>query len=314
MDDATLLQKFLSDRCDQAFAELARRYVDLVWSAARRQTNDADLAEDVTQAVFVTLAQKARSIRAGEALGGWLLVTTRYSALNAIRAKARRTQHERKAAAMNREEKSAENSDASWNSVSPLLDEAVARLKREDRDALALRFFEGRSMADVGAAMGISTEAAQKRVTRAVQRLRDIFAARGLATTEDALGSLLTANVVHCAPAILKSAIAAHALTSTAAATSSLATSKGLVALMAAANTKIIAVSVAAVLLLGVAGTIAYQVIGAPGGRGAARVKVNPSAQHPSTPAKRTSRAAGTRIAMASPFHRGLRSWRSIKT
>jgi RNA polymerase sigma factor (sigma-70 family) len=103
MDDVALLRQFVAERSQDAFAELVRRYVDIVWSAARRQTGSTEVAEEVTQTVFATLAQKAKTIREGEAIGGWLLVTTRYSALNAMRSEARRRRHEREAAAMKRE-------------------------------------------------------------------------------------------------------------------------------------------------------------------------------------------------------------------
>src|SRR4051812_43327972 len=101
MDDVALLRQFIAERSENAFAELVRRYVDMVWSSARRQTGSSELAEEVTQIVFATLAQKANSIREG--VGGWLLVTTRYSALNVLRSEARRKHHEREAAAMKRD-------------------------------------------------------------------------------------------------------------------------------------------------------------------------------------------------------------------
>src|SRR6185295_8683269 len=111
-----------------------------------RQVKDATLAEDVTQGVFVLLAEKARTIRDGEALAGWLLVTTRLVALNALRSEARRRRHENEAAAMKRAAADAyESDDPAWKSVGPVLDEAIGRLRREDRDALALRYFQGRS-------------------------------------------------------------------------------------------------------------------------------------------------------------------------
>jgi RNA polymerase sigma factor (sigma-70 family) len=280
-DDAALLKAFAQGHSEPAFAELVRRHVDMVYSAARRQTRGDDaLTEDVTQAVFVTLAQKAQSIRQGEAVAGWLLVTTRYVALNALRSEARRRHHEREAAAMKGE--AGEHDDPkgrNWNEISHLLDEAVAKLKREDRDALAMRFFQGRSIAQVGAAMGISTEAAQKRVTRAVQRLRGIFAARGIVTSDDALASMLGAHLITSAPAALKAAIATKTFSS-AAATSSLATAKGLVAIMAATKTNLVAVGVAAALLLGVTGTIAYQLFHTSGGE-TRQVKVNAATQSP---------------------------------
>src|SRR5690349_14487175 len=134
MLDVDLLNQFQATRDEHAFAQLVARYADLVYSAARRQTQSAELADDITQQVFVMLAQKASTIRYGEALAGWLLVTTRYIALNTLRTESRRRHHEREAAAMKIE--SDHDRDPQWQAVTVLLDDAVARLKREDRDAL----------------------------------------------------------------------------------------------------------------------------------------------------------------------------------
>ncbi len=63
MNDRELLQRYAASRCEAAFTELVKRYVDLVYSAALRQVGgDARLAQDVTQAVFIDLARKAASM------------------------------------------------------------------------------------------------------------------------------------------------------------------------------------------------------------------------------------------------------------
>jgi RNA polymerase sigma factor (sigma-70 family) len=264
MDDSVLLRQFVEDRSEAALAGLVGRYVDLVYSAARRQMKDASLTEDVTQAVFVLLAEKARTIRDGEALAGWLLVTTRFVALNTIRAEARRRKHEREAAVMRRDMQSDEQPGTAprWESIGPMLDDAVARLKREDRDALAMRYFQGRSVAEVATSMGISHEAAQKRVSRAVEKLRRFFADRGITTSAGGLESALASNAIIAAPAMLCAKISTVAIST--AAGSSLAMGKGTVTLVAAAKTKLIAASVAAAVLVGVTGTIAYQQLSGP--------------------------------------------------
>src|SRR5689334_4094660 len=133
MTDRDLLNQFIADRNEQAFAELVRRHVGLVSAAARRQVKDPATADDVTQSVFIHLAQRARSIRNPDALGSWLLVTTRYVALNTLRAGIRRQHHERETAAM-KSETQADDSTPQWESIAPLLDEAVAQLKPADRD------------------------------------------------------------------------------------------------------------------------------------------------------------------------------------
>ena len=279
IQDATLLRQFIATRDHHAFAQLARRHVDLVYSAARRQLRDDAFAQDVTQQVFVLLAEKAAAIRDGEAIAGWLLVTTRYVALNSIRAEARRRRHEREAAVMHHERQSESSPAAAWDQIAPLLDDAVARLKREDRDALALRYFQGRSVADVAAALGISQAAAQKRLSRALEKLRERFARRGVTTSADALASVLMANALVVAPAALGTPVAGAALSTAAAAATGVTTgsAKGAVAIMAAAKTKLVAASVAGVMLVGVTGTIAYQQLRSPSGK-ARQVKVDPAA------------------------------------
>ncbi|MEA2734673.1 MAG: hypothetical protein QOE14_1124, partial [Humisphaera sp.] len=277
-DDSRLLHQFIATRDEPSFAALVRRYVDLVYSAARRQMRDDAAAQDVTQHVFVLLAAKARAIRDGEALAGWLLVTTRFVALNTLRSEARRRRHEREAAVMHENLKS--QGTPAWEQVGPMLDEAVGKLKREDRDALALRYFQERSVADVAAALGVSQETAQKRVTRAIERLRDLFARRGVTTSAEALSSVMMANALIVAPAALGTSVAGTALTSAAAG----GAAKGAVTIMAIAKTKLAAVSVAAVMLVGVTGTIAYQTLRTPGGK-SRQVRVDPATttQAPST-------------------------------
>lgn len=284
MDDSDLLRQFLDQRSDAAFAALVRNHIDLVYSAARRQMREPAAAEDVTQQVFILLARKANTIRSGESVTGWLLVTTRFVAINALRAEARRRRHEREAAAMKQQAQN-EGGEPAWEDISSLLDDGVAKLRREDRDALALRYFQGRSISDVGAAMGISTAAAQKRVSRAVAKLRERLVARGVAVSSDGLTSMLTVNAIVLAPAALTASATSAASAVAASATgSSLTAGKGVVALMAMAKTKVIAAAVCGVLLIGVTGTIAYQELSGPGRR-TRQVRVDPADLAP-VPAK----------------------------
>src|ERR1051325_2088000 len=191
--DAELLREYAADRSEAAFGEIVRRYADFVYSAVRRQKADAEQACDVAQIVFTDLARKAPSLRADTVLIGWLCHAARLAALEQLRGDRRRTQRERQA--MELHEPAPEIPD-DWRAVRPLLDEAIAGLNHEDRDALLLRFFQNASLASVGATFGVSEDAAQKRVSRALGRLREFLAKRGIHTTAAALSGVLMANAV----------------------------------------------------------------------------------------------------------------------
>jgi RNA polymerase sigma factor (sigma-70 family) len=212
MDDHELLQAYASRRTEDAFNALTERYLGLVYSAAMRQTGNAHAAEDVTQAVFLTLAQKAGSISPNVVLAGWLLRTTRYAAANARRLEQRRQQYEREA--MESHVQMSET-DMAWQRIAPLLDEAVDGLGEKDRNALVLRFFEGMSLRDVAQRLAVSEDGAQKRVSRALEKLRAFFGRRGRTVSAGALVGAIAANAVQAAPAIAvrASSQAAQAIT-----------------------------------------------------------------------------------------------------
>ncbi len=199
MDDAELLAKFVHERSRTAFEEIVRRYTDIVYSAALRQTRCADEAEEITQAVFVILTQKAGVISQNTLLVGWLLTTTRFAALNYRRAQIRRKYHERKAAVIPSQTDQTPQDDP-WKAVAPLLDAAMASLKTDQRNAVALRYFQGQPFAVVASRMGISEEAAKKRVTRGVEQLRKFFAGRGVAIPAVGLTTTIANHAVHAAP------------------------------------------------------------------------------------------------------------------
>src|SRR5688500_15833311 len=171
--DHELLRDYASNRSQPAFAQLVTRHVDLVWSAARRQLRDAHLAEDVTQAVFLLLARKAASLDTSKvSIAGWLYTTTHYAANNARRGEARRRARERKAGEAMRTG-SSHGPSIGFDAIETDLDGAMARLAARDRDAVVMRFLRQMSLRDVGAALGVSEDAAKVRVARAVAKLRE---------------------------------------------------------------------------------------------------------------------------------------------
>ncbi len=210
--DAQLLRDYAEQGNEAAFREIVTRHAGLVYSAALRQVDSADLAGDVAQNVFVDLARKARPLASqlaeGASLVGWLYRSTRFASLNQLRRDRRRLRHEREAM-----EQLLTNSETSpdWERIRPVLDDAMASLDEEDRDALLLRFFKKQDLRAVGSALGVGDDAAQKRVSRAVERLREFFAKRGVTIGASGLVLAITANAVQAAPAGLVAAISAAA-------------------------------------------------------------------------------------------------------
>ncbi len=202
MSDWELLQTYAKNRSDAAFAELLSRHLDWVYSAAFRQTRDPHLAEDVTQAVFVLLARKAGHLRPGTILSGWLFRTTRFVASRALRTEYRRKAREQTAVTMSPTTSSDENENL-WSQLTPHLDQAVAALSETDRIAILLRFYEKKPLREVGERLGVSEEAAKKRVARAIEKLRDFITRRGVVLGGAGLSVALAERTVQAAPSTL---------------------------------------------------------------------------------------------------------------
>ncbi|HTV42719.1 MAG TPA: sigma-70 family RNA polymerase sigma factor [Candidatus Sulfotelmatobacter sp.] len=251
-NDMALLREYAANHSDHAFAELVARRIHFVHSAALRQVRDPNLAEEITQAVFVILAQKAGKISEKTLLSGWLFKTTRFAALAQMRAEAKRRQHELEAHMQPEFQSSAV--DEIWAQMSPHLDKALGALAEKDRQAVLLRFFENKSLAEVGTALNMAEDTARKRVSRALDKLRKFFARQGIASTSAIIAAVISANSVHAAPAGLAATVAASAMKGPAAAVSTLSLVKGTFKLMTYAKLKLSLGLAAAVLLT--AGTV----------------------------------------------------------
>jgi len=210
-EDTELLRRYAEEHSDAAFAELVRRQVDLVFSAALRLMNgDAHRAQDVAQQVFVECARKAKRLARHPAPVGWFYATTRLIAWRTIRTEQRRNAREQKALAMNELlRESAPEPD--WDRLRPILEDAMHELGKADQLAVLLRYFQNRSLQEVGAALGLGENAARMRVDRAVEKLRRILLKRGMATSST-LVALLAANAVQIAPAGLAANFTAAAM------------------------------------------------------------------------------------------------------
>src|SRR6267378_8704580 len=133
MDDMELLREYALRNSEEAFATLVARHIDLVYSAAWRQVRNHHLAEEITQAVFVILARKARSLRPGTILAGWLFRTARLTGANFLRAEIRRARREQEACM---ESNPSENQDELWRQMEPTLNDLIDSLREKDRNAI----------------------------------------------------------------------------------------------------------------------------------------------------------------------------------
>lgn len=224
MSDLDLLQCYTHDGSEAAFAELVARHLNLVYSVARRHVRSSHLAEEVAQSVFADLARHAKRIKSGTPLVAWLHLVSRRTAIDVVRRESRRQAREQAAA----EIAAMKSNPPDWNAVEPLLDEAVEALDPLDRTAILLRYFEGKSLRDVGATLGSSEDAAQKRVSRAVEHLRKYFLRRGVAVTAATLTTDLSAHAIQAAPAALGTALSTSALTAATGAAASLSLTKAI--------------------------------------------------------------------------------------
>lgn len=217
MDDRELLQGWVAERSEAAFADLVRRHIGLVYGSAMRLVRDPEVARDVTQAVFVLLAQKAASLTSEVVLAGWLLRTTSYVASRIQRTESRRRLREQASVTMNEPTHRAAEDISLWEEVAPHLDAALVALSAADRDAVVLRYFEQLPVREVGVRMGLSEEATKKRLQRALDKLRRTFQAKGVLVTLVALSSLLSQVPAQSVPPVWVDQVVRNAVNSAAA-------------------------------------------------------------------------------------------------
>jgi RNA polymerase sigma factor (sigma-70 family) len=209
LDDNALLREYAERGSGPAFAALVERHINKVYSVALRRTGNAHQAEEITQAVFVLLAQKSRRLGSRVVLSGWLYQTAQWKALTFLRGEVRRVHREQEAymqTALN-------NPDSeTWRQIAPVLEDAMAALNETDRHAIVLRFFDGKSMREVGMALGANEGATKMRVGRALEKLQKFFFRRGIKSTTATLAGAISNYSVQPAPAALAKTITAAAL------------------------------------------------------------------------------------------------------
>jgi len=248
MDDHELLREYVRHHSEKAFSEMVARHLPLVYGTALRLIRDPAAAQDVAQTVFIQLARNAFKIWGGHALPGWLYRATQRAALLSLRREKSRLQRE--TTAMNLAEQNCEPAQA-WHNLQPLLDEALGQLNRVEQDAVLMRFFDGCNLDEIGRTLSLSESAAQKRVSRALEKMRRYLSGRGLTLSAALLASTLDAGAKTSVPFGMATSISIHALNS-----ASVATGLTLTSFLAMSLSKKLAAGLAAMLVLAGLSTI----------------------------------------------------------
>lgn len=248
------LREYIECGSQEAFARLVAEHVDMVYSACLRQLRDRHLAEDATQAVFVVLAGKGRGILPATPLAAWLYNAARLVCANVRRVEARRKYHEAQVAVGARQMMPAETN---WDEIAVVLDEVMGMLRNGERELLVLRFFQGQSIDEIGRRLDISPKTAQKRLERALNRLRKRLACQGMATSSIALGGVLSVNAVQAAPRELAQSTARAVLNPASLPRNITILANGAITMMNLAKAKLAAIVCTGVILMG--GGIALQ-------------------------------------------------------
>src|SRR3984957_1357522 len=213
VEDIELLRSYVERQSEAAFTELVTQRIGLVYSIALRQTHgDIHLAQDVTQRVFVALARKASGLKRRETIVGWLYQVTHFISVDAVRTEQRRRVREAKALESAEPAIDRPEAEQSFESVRPMLDAAIASLAEQDRTAILLRFYYGKSLSEVGEELRLSEDAARMRINRVLDKLRKHLQRFGAVPGAATLGSLIASQEGVGAPASLNAMVSAAAL------------------------------------------------------------------------------------------------------
>ena len=258
---------------------MVRRYTNLVYSVAKRRLSNVTLAQEVTQIVFIRLAKTVPQLRGDAALVAWLHRTTVHVSIDLWRSETRRRVREEQAVAM----QLAPHENTGWNELAPVVDEALNELNEADRQTLLLRFFEGKTMRDLGVVFGVSEDAAKMRVSRAINRLRGQLGVRGMTCSAMGLGTMLSDRSVEAAPNSLAASLASLSLPVPLGATA------GFFSLLVnVSKTKLVAGLAAAALV----GVTTFMLIRSP--QRAGQVAITDASQPTATPAEQNQPSAAS--------------------
>jgi RNA polymerase sigma factor (sigma-70 family) len=207
-DDHAQLRHYVVTGAEDAFAAVVRYYLPLVYGAAlRRVGGDVHRAQDVTQAAFTELARNARALAGHPDVAGWLFTTTRFLAAKTVRAERRRADREHTASltsdTMSPEQPVSQAPDA----LHAVLDDVLMELRQLDRQVILLRFHQGLRLAAIAGRLGASENAIQKRLDRALDRLREKLARRGITSTAAAVAAAFEQQAAIAMPSGLAAAV-----------------------------------------------------------------------------------------------------------
>ncbi len=202
--DSELLAVWLARRSEPAFRALVTRYAALVHMAAKRTCCDDALAADASQLVFILLAQKAKSLTSRTSLAGWLHIAAIMQAKRLV-AKSRRETRKLQHLHTVMEPQMHSSSESPWQEIQPVLDQLLASLSEKDRETLLLKFYRSLSVREIATTLGIGADAAQKRLDRATERLRQKLTRCGVHTATTSLAAILVAGFANDAHAVSSS-------------------------------------------------------------------------------------------------------------
>lgn len=257
-DDRWLLRDYTRNGSGAAFAELVRRHRDFVYAVCLRDLGNRQWAEDATQVVFLVLARRAASVRAGVPIRSWLFTVSRLSARD---VRKREMRH----ACVSAEDLSqvASRDTTANTAIATEIDTALERLRPLDRELVLRRFVDGMSFAEAGQGIGISEEAARKRVFRSLDKLRrSLTHVAGVSTLQGLVIESLSQLGNQSAPPYLGERLVSQAhihavpLISAAISPSVYVVAKGITNAVHAGHLKALSTATAAMLVVGSATTV----------------------------------------------------------
>ena len=207
MDSENHLLAYVRSGDEVAFAKVVEAYSALVYGTAYRKTRNAQLAEEITQNVFVLLARKAEKLVSRPGLGVWLHRTALLVSQNLLRSEA---SYQRRMALVR--EQGGLSSERDVEIFFEGVDEALDRLSESDRMVVMMRFFEEKEFREIGAKVGKSADAVQKQIRRALEKLNRSLTAKGSTFSLGAVGLLLSSELAKAAPVASSAVISAKAV------------------------------------------------------------------------------------------------------